>query len=183
MRAAAALTLSSFISAFVASGAELLSLSDYDVSSTFNDLETGSDVYSLDDEHMSLLPDQMNQDSPELISDLDTTLWTTTGDECFLDDSSLTTVIQKRNDACSSTGSLDQPDIGSQVDQQAAHDFLESGKKKLVSPTEEDSDICASTQLIGASWFAVCDSGRESDRILNWRTGEYTLFHCERSKH
>ena len=168
MKGAPVFMLSFFIFALVGPQAQLVSSLDYEVSGTFDDFETYPDLYSLDDEPMLLSPGQLNQEITGPVSDLDTNIWAEADSACFLDDAQSTDNLQKRNDACSSSGS--PPGL------------VESGMKTIVTPASEDADICQILQTFGSLFFAVCDSGRESDRILNQFTGEYSLFHCERRK-
>lgn len=182
MRGAPALIISSCIFPLVASRAGPASLWDYDVSETFNNVDTSSDFYTLDSEPTLESPDQVNQGISGLVSDPNMNLWAEVSNECFLDSQS-TNDIQKRNDACSNSGSLNQPGKGSSADQPIIPGLLlETGMKATQTPTSDDTDICSTLDIFDARYFAVCDSGRDNDRIVNRITGEYALIDCERRK-
>lgn len=180
MKGAPAFILASFVSAIVRSQAELVaSIWDYDVSETFDDVDTDLDLFGPDDEPILASPDQLDQETSGLVSDFDTDLWAEVGDECLLNDGQAMSDIQKRNEICSDPGSPSQPGQGTTV---VFPGLVESEMKATQTLTSDDADICRTLHAFDAGYFAVCDSGRHDDRILNRLTGEYTLFHCERSK-
>lgn len=179
MKGAPAFILSSFVSAIVRSQAELASIWDYDVSETFGDVDTDLNLFGPNDEPILGSPDELNQGTSGLVSDLDTDLWAQVGDECLMNDGQAMNDVTKRNGVCSNPGSTSQPGQGSTVE---VPGLIESGLKATQTLTADDADICRTLHAFDGGYFAVCDSGRHNDRVINRVTGEYTLFHCERRK-
>ena len=174
------MVLSSLVFPFVASRAELSSLWDYDVSETF-DVDTSSDFYTLYSDPLWESPDQVSQEMSGLVSDPDTDLWAEVSDECSLDGPPIND-IQKRNGVCPNSESRDGPGNGFDPNQLAIPSRLEAGREATDTVNDDDQDICITSGVVGARYMAVCDSGRDDDRILNGNTGEYSLFNCERRK-
>ena len=168
---ALALIFPSLILPFVASRADLSPLEDYDVFETFNDVDTEPDIFALNSEPILDSPDQLSQGISGLISDPDTGLWAEVGDECSTDIRSRRNV-QKRNDVCTNSESLNEPGKDLNV--------FGIGRGSVKTTASDDLDICGKIDLL--HFFAVCESGRDEDTILNTYTGEYSLIDCERGK-
>ena len=179
MKGAPAFVLLSFVSAIVRSQAELASIWDYDVSETFDDVDTNLNLFGPNDEPILGSPDELNQGTSGFDSDLNTDLWAQVGDECILNDGQAMNDVTKRNDVCPDPGSSSQPGQGSTAEFPG---LIESGLKATQTLTDDDADICRTLHAFDGGYFAVCDSGRPNDRILNRVTGEYTLLDCERRK-
>lgn len=175
--------ISIFIFPLVSTRAELSQLGDYDMFETLDDFNTNSNFFALDSVPVVALLDESSQGISELVSDTDTDtdLWAEVSDECFIDTQSTGSVL-KRNDMCSDSGSLNEPGKELNFDQLRIPSGFAAGKEALQTVTSDDQDICRKLDFLDGHFFAVCESGRDNDRILNRVTGEYSLLDCERGK-
>lgn len=138
------------------------------------DAENNPDFYTSDVEPIWSSPDQVSQGTFGLFSDPDTDLLAGVGEGCPPNGQPINK-SRKRNDACPAPGSSDDSQL-------RIPNPLDAKKKGELAPTSDDSDICRVFEALQARFFAVCDSGRPNDRILNRATGEYSLIDCERGK-
>jgi hypothetical protein len=162
-----------FFATLVDSQEKPTSLGDFD-GGIYDDVNTYSDFLGLDDGPLSISTDLADETKTWLISDSNTDLWADVSNECLSENALPTNGIQRRNDAC-----LNKPNKHSDP---SLSTFPGIGTRTAVTLTSEDHHICQTLDLYDARYYAVCDSGREVDRILNSRTGEWSVFHCERRK-
>ena len=169
-----------FIFALADSQAELTSYGDLDVSGLFDDINTSLDLFDLDDELLSMSTDLADETTSWLILDSDTDLWADVSDECSSENALSMNEIQRRDNFCSPR--LETPNQPNKNSNPDLINFPGIGTKPLAILTSDDQDICQTLDVYDASYYAVCDSGREEDRVFNSRTGEWSIFHCERRK-